>query len=79
MTKGQCPLHGTFNHTAPAEMGRPCHADVVQPTPAPYPILRVAAGTASCWRSEEALLRSIEGNIEEVLNSSCLARDTGSQ
>jgi len=48
--------HGTFNHAAPAEMGRPCHPDAVQPTPAPYSILRVAAGTASCWRPEEALL-----------------------
>jgi len=40
-------------------------------------ILRTVAWSASPRRSEEALLRSREGNLEEVLNTSWSARDTG--
>jgi len=54
-----------------------CHSDEVQSAPTSHFILWTAAWPASPWRPEEALLRSCEGNLEEMFNTSWLARDTG--
>jgi len=44
-----------------------CHSDAIQSAPTSHSTLRTAAWPASPRRSEEALLRSHEGNLEEVL------------
>jgi len=62
--QGQHSQHGTFSHAAPAQMDWSCHSDAVQPAPTSHFILRTVAWPASPWRSEEALLRSREGNLD---------------
>ena len=56
-------------HDTSAQTGWSCHSDAVQPVPTSYSTLQTAAWTASPRRSEEALLRSCEGNLEVLISS----------